>query len=107
MDGSSGGRAYPLGAAIALAELEDDPHPVLARLREREPVSWVPALGGWLVARRDLALEVMRDADTFTVDDPRFSTGRVVGPSMLTLDGDPHARHRQAFAGPFPRGPVR
>ena len=32
----------------------DDPHPVLARLREREPVSWVPALDAWLVTRRDL-----------------------------------------------------
>ena len=91
---------FPLGAAVTLADLEDDPHPVLARLREREPVSWLPALGGWLVTRRDLALRVMRDAAAFTVDDPRFSTARVVGPSMLSLDGAEHARHR----GPFTRG---
>jgi hypothetical protein len=52
---------------------------------------WVPALAGWLVTRRDLALHVMRDSATFTVDDPRFSTGQVVGPSMLTLDGAEHA----------------
>ncbi|HMI69322.1 MAG TPA: cytochrome P450 [Solirubrobacteraceae bacterium] len=78
-----------------------DAHVVLARLREREPVSWVPALGGWLVLRRDLAMQVMVDAETFTVDDPRFSTGRVVGPSMLTLDGDEHQRHRAPFSRPF------
>src|SRR5919204_2446797 len=97
----------PLGAAVTVADLEGDPHPLLARLRAREPVSWLPALGGWLVTRRDLALEAMRDAATFTVDDPRFSTGRVVGPSMLTLDGVDHARHRAPFAGPFRLGPVR
>ena len=98
---------FPEGAAVTLAALEIDPHPVLARLRASEPVSWVPALGGWLVTRRDLAMQVMRDAETFTVDDPRFSTGRVVGPSMLTLDGPEHRRHRAPFAAPFRLGPVR
>ncbi|MEU9343411.1 cytochrome P450 [Streptomyces sp. NPDC048278] len=47
------------------------------------------------------ALDVMRDATTFTVDDPRFSTAQVVGPSMLSLDGAAHARHREPFAAPF------
>jgi cytochrome P450 len=99
--------AFPIGAAATLAELETDPHPLLARLREAEPVSWLPALGGWLVTRRDLALHVMRDPDTFTVDDPRFSTGQVVGPSMLTLDGREHTRHRAPFAAPFRLDAVR
>jgi hypothetical protein len=36
--------SFPLGAALTVAELEDDPHPALARLRSREPVSFVPAL---------------------------------------------------------------
>ncbi|MBA2462298.1 MAG: cytochrome P450, partial [Actinobacteria bacterium] len=99
--------AFPLGAAATIAELEWDPHPLLARLREREPVSWLPALGGWLVTRRDLALEVMRDPDTFTVDDPRFSTAQVVGSSMLSLDGVQHARHRDPFARPFRLDAVR
>jgi cytochrome P450 len=92
---------------ITLAELEADPHPLLARLRETEPVAWVPVLDGWLVTRRDLAMQVMRTADAFTVDDPRFSTGQVVGPSMLTLDGAEHRRHRDPFAAPFRLQPVR
>jgi cytochrome P450 len=99
--------SFPIGASATLAELELDPHPLLARLREREPVSWLPALGGWLVTRRDLALEAMRDSATFTVDDPRFSTGRVVGPSMLTLDGAEHGRHREPFARRFRLEEVR
>jgi hypothetical protein len=84
-----------------LAELEEDPHSQLARLREREPVSWIPVLDGWLVTRHDLAVEVMRDAARFTVDDPRFSTAQVVGPSMLSLDGRRHEDHRRPFAAPF------
>jgi cytochrome P450 len=99
--------ASPLGAAVRLEQLERDPHPVLARLREHEPVSWLPAVGGWIVTRRDLAMQVMRTPDVFTVDDPRFSTGRVVGPSMLSLDGEEHRSHRGPFAGPFRLDAVR
>jgi len=101
------GAAFPIGAAATLEELEGDPHPLLARLCEHEPVSWLPALGGWLVTRREPALHVMRDPETFTVDDPRFSTGQVVGPSMLTLDGAEHGRHRDPFARPFRLDAVR
>jgi cytochrome P450 len=95
-----------LGAAVTLAELDTDPYPVLARLRATEPVSWIPVLDGWLVTRRDLCIEVMRDAERFTVDDPRFSTARVVGPSMLSLDGIEHRRHRDPFAAGLRRGQV-
>lgn len=86
---------------IRLEELEEDPHRALARLRTEEPVAWVPVLDGWLVTRRDLAVQVMRDTGTFTVDDPRFSTAQVVGPSMLSLDGSEHGRHRAPFEHPF------
>jgi len=93
--------SFPLGAEVTLRELEHDPHPALARLRASEPVSWVPALGAWFVTRRDLALQVMRDPGSYTVDDPRFSTAQVVGPSMLSLDGAEHRSHRDPFARPF------
>ncbi len=96
----------PLGAALTLQDLEIDPYDALARLREHEPVSWVPVLDGWVVTRRDLCIDVMRDAARFTVDDPRFSTARVVGPSMLSLDGDEHRRHRDPFAAAFRRTDV-
>jgi len=98
---------YPLGASVAVAELQDDPHSLLAALRQREPVSWIPALDGWLVTSYRLALAAMRDAPTFTVQDPRFSTAQVIGPSMLSLDGVAHARHRAPFVAPFRPRPVR
>ncbi len=86
---------------ITAAELEGDPHAALARMRSEAPVSFVPELGAWLVTSRALALEVMRDDEGYTVDDPRFSTGQVVGPSMLSRDGAEHDRHRRPFARPF------
>jgi cytochrome P450 len=92
---------FPIGANVTLDQLERDPHPVLAALRQSEPVSWIPALDCWLVTSHELALRVIRDAASYTVDDPRFSTGRVIGPSMLSIDGEAHARHRAPFAPPF------
>ncbi|MEM7110917.1 MAG: cytochrome P450 [Chloroflexota bacterium] len=92
---------FPLGAALTLADLENDVHAVLHRLREKEPVSWVPVINAWVVSRRDDVVAVMRDAKTYTVDHPGFSTGQVVGPSMLSLDGVEHLRHRGPFERPF------
>jgi cytochrome P450 len=98
---------FPLGATVTLDQLDHYPHPTLARLRPAEPVSWVPAIDGWLVTRYDLALEVMRDPARFTVEDPRFSTGQVIGASMLSLDGEAHSAHRAPFVAPFRPAPVR
>lgn len=98
---TSGDPRSALGAELVLADLDTDPHPVLARLRATEPVCWVPALDGWLVTGYDAAVRVMRDSGAFTVDDPRFSTARVVGTSMLSLDGTEHSRHRAPFVPPF------
>ncbi|MEZ4860085.1 MAG: cytochrome P450 [Caldilineaceae bacterium] len=92
---------FPMGASVTLADLEGDLHPLLHQLRLLEPVSWLPALNGWLVTRRDLAIAVMRDAKSYTVDHPGFSTAQVVGPSMLSLDGHEHLRHRTPFERPF------
>jgi cytochrome P450 len=102
-EGAGLASGFPVGAAVTMGDLDGELHAVLARLRESEPVSWLPVLGGWLVTSRDMALRVLRDSATFTVDDPRFSTARVIGPSMLSLDGAEHKRHRDPFAEAFRR----
>ena len=86
---------------ITIELLSERHHDVVATLRRECPVAWVDAIGGWMVTSRDLAAAVMRDSQTFTVDDPRFSTAQVVGPSMLSLDGAEHQRHRSPFADTF------
>lgn len=102
MDGDGdgvGGAAW--GGQVTLDDLDRCHHETLAGLRARGPVQWVEAVGGWVVTGRDTAIGVMRDAARFTVDDPRFSTAQVVGPSMLSLDGGAHERHRAPFAEAF------
>lgn len=98
---------FPLGSNLNVSDFEGDPYPILHRLRTAEPVSWIPALEAWLVTRYDLCIEVMRNAKTYTVNHPGFSTGQVVGPSMLSLDGDKHMRHRSPFELPFRKREVK
>lgn len=84
---------------LVLPLLDENPYPLLRQMRETDPVCWVPELNAWLVTRYDLAVEVLKNSGSFTVDDPRFTTARVVGPSMLSLDGPAHARQHNAFTG--------
>lgn len=88
---------FPLGASVEIADLEGAPYEILAELQRVEPVSWVPAIGSWLITGRREAVEAMKDSDRFTVNDPRFTTAAVLGDSMLNLEGHEHARHRAAF----------
>ena len=69
-------------------DLTADPHPVLASARTEAPITWVPALEAWVITGRGAAVEVMRDPQRFTVDDPRFSTAQVIGPSFRS-DSNP------------------
>ena len=89
--------------AVTLGALTDDPHRIWHSLRATGPIVWVEALGGWAVIGREAAIEVMRDDETFTVDDPRFSTAQVIGSSMLSTDGAEHERHRGPFGAAFLR----
>lgn len=91
---------------VSVAELADDPHPHLRRWRAAGPVHWVAALESYVVVGYDEAVTVLRDPDTYTVDDVRFSTALVVGRSMLSTDGADHARYRQPFVAPLRRRAV-
>lgn len=92
---------FPVGNAVTVEELQTAPYDLLRRLRQNEPVSWVPALNAWLVTERTLAIEAMRDATTYTVQDSRFTTGAIIGSSMLSLDGPEHTRQRRPYAFQF------
>ena len=61
-----------VGESITLDELERDPYPIYARLRDEEPVSWVPAVQLWLVTRYEDVRAVDLAPETFTAEtDPR------------------------------------
>ncbi len=92
---------FPAGAALTFADMEQAGHePALDALREAEPVSWVPAIGGWLVTSRQAAREVLRNP-MLTVEAQENLVRASLGVMMLTSDGDEHARLRKPFEPPF------
>jgi cytochrome P450 len=93
---------FPLGAALEFADLEEAGREgALDRLREAEPVSWVPALGGWLVTGHDLAREALAPRTSMTVEVQENLVRASLGTMMLTSDGDEHERLRDPFEKPF------
>jgi cytochrome P450 len=92
---------FPAGAALAFADMEQAGHErALDALRDAEPVSWVPAIGGWLVTSRQAAREVLRNP-VATVEAQENLVRASLGVMMLTSDGDEHARLRKPFEPPF------
>jgi cytochrome P450 len=101
-------RRFPAGAAIVFADLEEHGRVgVLDRLRETEPVSWVPALGGWLVTAYELGREVLGRQAGFTVAAEQNLVRESLGAMMLTTDPPAHERQRCPFDEPFRVRPVR
>jgi cytochrome P450 len=99
---------FPAGAAIEFADLEEHRRAgALDRLRAVEPVSWVPALGGWLVTGYALGREVLGRRKDFTVWAEPNLVRASLGVMMLTSDGDEHDRQRLPFDEPFRLRPVR
>ena len=76
-----------IGETITLEDLERDPYPSYARLRDEEPVSWVPAVGLWLVTRFDDVRAVDLDPETFTGATDPSTLNRTMGVNMLGTEG--------------------
>jgi cytochrome P450 len=99
---------FPAGAAIEFADLEEQGRvQALDRLREAEPVSWVPALGGWLVTSYPLARNVLARTGDFTVWAVPNLVRASLGVMMLTSDPPEHERQRLPFDEPFRMRAVR
>jgi cytochrome P450 len=99
---------FPVGATIAFEDLIDhDRLGALDALRAAEPVSWVPALGGWLVTSWELARSVLGRRDEFSVWAEPNLVRASLGVMMLTSQGASHARQRAPFDAPFRMRAVR
>ncbi len=99
---------FPAGAAIEFADLEEHARAgALDRLRSLEPVSWVPALGGWLVTSHVLARDVLAPRSPFTVWAEPNLVRASLGVMMLTSDPPEHDRQRLPFEEPFQLRSVR
>jgi cytochrome P450 len=90
-----------LGASITVEALEADPFPIYARLREEEPVCFVPAVGLHLVTRWDDVQHVATHPDVFTAEVDASPLVRTLGVNVLTVDGADHARMRAGMDAPM------
>jgi cytochrome P450 len=98
---------FPRGAAISFADMDEHSRAgALDDLRSQEPVSWVPALGGWLVTGHALAREVLSPRSAFSVWAAANLVRASLGVMMLTSDGESHDRQRAPFDEPFRMRPV-
>jgi cytochrome P450 len=99
---------FPIGAQIAFEDLTEHARiGALDALRAAEPVSWVPALGGWLVTSWEHGRSVLGRRDEFTVWAEPNLVRASLGVMMLTSQGEAHARQRAPFDGPFRMRAVR
>ncbi len=90
-----------LGSNITLADLERDPDPILAQLRNDDPVCFVDAMDMWLVTRWDDVEYVEANPHLFTAaTDPSF-LARALGQNMLTCDPPDATRLQGMFKPPF------
>jgi len=98
--------AAALGATIEVEELERDPYPAYARLREEEPVSWVESVGLWLVTRWDDVNTVDKTPSVFTGETEPSTLKRTFGPNLLASEGSYHDRVRAVIHPWFRRGAI-
>ena len=89
------------GEQITLEELERDPYPIYARLRDEEPVSWVPAVQLWLVTRYDDVRTVDLSPELFTAATDPSTLNRTMGENMLGSEGSDQQRIRRVVEPPF------
>jgi cytochrome P450 len=95
-------QVFPAGAAVTLDDLEQAGREhVLDDLREREPVTWLPALGGWLITAREPARQILLPKSGATVEAEQNMVRASLGRMMLTVDGEEHERYRRPFEAPF------
>ncbi len=89
---------------IDLAAFTADPYPILAEMRARAPITYVPQLGATLFTRRDDIHMQEKRTGVFSSVQPDGLMTRLMGENMMRKEGDAHQQERRAlFAVLSPR----
>ena len=87
--------ATPVADDVSVEQLWDDPYPVYRRMRESNPVCWVPSVGLWFVSTWQDVDKAAQDPAAFPAATPESPLDRTLGGrSVLTVDGDEHGGWR-------------
>ena len=83
---------------VTVEQLEADPYPIYAELRDRSPVAYMPCLDVWMVTSWATVEEACTDPARFPAHVDHSPTNRALGGvSMMTTDGEPARRRRRPF----------
>lgn len=84
--------------AVTVADLERDPYPIYAELRDNAPVTFMPCLDIWMITRWDDVEAACEDPAAFPAHVERSPTDRALGGiSMMTTDGEAARSRRRPF----------
>lgn len=85
-------------SAVTVEDLERDPYPIYARLRDAAPVAYMPCLDVWMVTSWATVEAACTDPAAFPAHVEHSPTDRALGGvSMMTTDGEPARRRRRPF----------
>lgn len=88
--------------SVTVVELEADPYPIYAELRESAPAVYMPSLDVWMIVRWEGATEAATNPAMFPAHVDRSPTDRALGGvSMMTVDGEPAKSRRRPFDPTF------
>jgi len=73
----------------------DDPYPVMAEMRRRAPLAWVPALNGLVFTRHDDISVAEKNVAVFSSDQPEGLMQQLMGHNMMRKDGKAHMAERK------------
>jgi cytochrome P450 len=84
--------------SVTVEQLEADPYPIYAELRDRSPVAYMPCLDVWMVASWATVEAACTDPVGFPAHVENSPTDRALGGiSMMTTDGEPAKQRRRPF----------
>ena len=81
---------------IDLDELARDPYPIYAKLRESQPVCFVPELKMYFVTRYDDVAAILQDTEHFVVGTESSTVFDTFGEHMMTVEGEQHDIYKRA-----------
>ncbi|MEM1200045.1 MAG: cytochrome P450 [Pseudomonadota bacterium] len=82
---------------IDLAAFWQDPYPVLAELRAKAPIAYVPQLGGVVMTRRDDIATSEKQIDVFSSHQPEGLMNKLMGHNLMRKDGEDHQVERKVI----------
>lgn len=98
---------FPIGSTLTNVELDADPYAVYKRLRDNEPVSYVHVNNMYYVTRQDLCIQILTDADNFTVGFEKSTVHDIFGDHMMSVDGEKARRYKKPHRKQFLRQTIQ